>query len=166
MTQYRAHVEILKATPELCCMVADNMRESDTREMLAAGLKNARASMAISVRLSHEAFVGMADGEPACVFGIGYGSLISQMARPWMIGTPEIESHQFAFLRRNKAFIKAWAQEYGRLENMVDARHTASLRWVRWLGFHIHPAVPFGPYALPFHPISLTASDVATQEVQ
>ena len=39
--------------------------------------------------------------------------------------------------------------------NYVDARHTDAIRWLKWLGFTLHPATPYGPFDLPFHKFTM-----------
>ena len=46
---------------------------------------------------------------------------------------------------------------YRVLTNYADARNTTAIRWLRWLGFNILPAIPFGLDGLPFHPFELGA---------
>ena len=41
------------------------------------------------------------------------------------------------------------------LINYTDARYTKALRWLRWLGFHMHEAVPYGVNGELFHPMTL-----------
>jgi hypothetical protein len=37
------------------------------------------------------------------------------------------------------------------LENVVDARNTKSIRWLRRMGFEVLPAAPLGVEGRPFH---------------
>jgi hypothetical protein len=130
--------------------IHDHMRESDLNEAYAIGSGTPLEVLRRSVVLSHEATVARVDGVPACLFGLGIGSMLSMVAQPWLIGTPLVERHFATFLRSNRKVVDGWAARYD-LETWVDARHKCSLRWMRWLGFEIGPLVEFGPYELPFY---------------
>jgi hypothetical protein len=43
------------------------------------------------------------------------------------------------------------------LENFIDARYEAAVRWAKWLGFDVGAPVPYGPAGMPFHPARLEA---------
>ena len=47
--------------------------------------------------------------------------------------------------------MKDITKDYSLLINFVDARHGVAIRWLKWLGFKVFPAKPFGPDKLPFH---------------
>lgn len=103
-----------------------------------------------TIAFSLESWAGLVGGEPVCVFGLGIGSLGGGVGRPWLMGTPRLEQHAIAFLRRNRAMVARWLDLCPVLENWVDARHSVSMRWLGWLGFSLDDAAPFGPYRLPF----------------
>lgn len=52
------------------------------------------------------------------------------------------------------------AAPFALLTNYVDARNAVSIRWLRWLGFEIEPAAPFGIHGLPFHRFSMRVNHV------
>ena len=67
-----------------------------------------------------------------------------------------IERHQRAFLRRNREYVRQMQAAFPTLRNMVDARNEVSIRWLRWLGFTIEPAIRWGAAGMPFHPFWMT----------
>lgn len=107
---------------------------------------------------SRDTKVGTVGGRPICMFGVNSPSLLSDLGFIWMLGSPEIEKFSCAFLRRNRTYVRAQARKFKRLGNVVDARNSVSIRWLSWLGFKIYPAVPFGPFNLPFHWFEMRAS--------
>lgn len=144
-------IDIVPANTEDVLYVGEHMRQADREEGRAATGIPAQSALHLTVLGSKMTLAGLADGIPVCVFGLGHASIISEIARPWLVGTDEIEHYQFAFLRHNKAIVHGWAADHYLLENWVDARHEASIRWLRWLGFNILPKEPFGPFKMNFH---------------
>ena len=146
MTQVSYH----PPEPSDIAHIAAHMRPADIAEMQATLPVGVHEGLDRAVRMSHEACVARVDGVPACIFGLGVGSYLTGVMRPWLLGTDAVEANGRIFLRSNRVVVNDWAGRFD-LENWVDARHTVSLRWLRWLGFEVHDAVPLGPYKLPFH---------------
>jgi hypothetical protein len=139
-------------TPTLAdiAIVAANMRYADRQEAEAMAAMGPEEALLRSVELSHEAVVARVGGEPVCIYGLGVGSMLSGMARPWLMGTDVIDHHCITFLRANRLVVRGWSKRYD-LENFVDARHTKAIRWLGWLGFKLDAPEPFGPFGMPFH---------------
>lgn len=137
---------------DIAC-VASNMRVSDIDEAAAMMAVGPRTAIERSLDLSIEAHAGRWLGAAVCIFGLGIGSIAGGCMRPWLLGTPALlrPAVARAFLRRNRAMVQRWHAQWPILENYVSADNHASLRWLGWLGFAIHPAEPFGPFKKPFH---------------
>lgn len=143
---------VAPATPEHCAYVAEHMRAADVAECWAGWRHTPAEAVTRSAAVSRDAcYAGLADGVPLCVFGVGSATALSDLGSPWLLGTEDLPRHSRAFLRRNKAFVGHIRGEYSRLENYVDARNTLAIRWLKWLGFAVEEAAPFGAYQLPFH---------------
>lgn len=145
-------VEVTYCEPDALdiARIAAHMREADREEMVAAAACGPLVGLQRSLDMSHEACVARVDEKAVCVFGLGVGSYLSGIMRPWLMGTPEIEQHGRIFLRSNRVLVQDWAARFD-LENWVDARHTVSIRWLQWLGFTVYDPAPFGPFQYPFH---------------
>lgn len=137
--------------------VAIRLGEADRREAEAAtGLPGHRACMASALASDWVVAVVRESSDLAiAVFGVcpawlpGHGI-------PWLLAAPELEEvHSRTFLRYCRRFLSRMLADYSVLANWVDARNTAAMRWLRWLGFTLQPAAPFGPLGLPFHPFNL-----------
>ena len=133
------------------------LRPADRAEAEAWSNDPPETIVADSIRHSSEAWAGLAGGELVCLFGVAPLTLIGVTGIPWLMGSVHIERHQRAFLRRNAEFIGRWQADYPVLRNFVDARNSTSQRWLRWLGFTIGPAVPYGVARLPFYPFERVA---------
>lgn len=129
------------------------MDPADAAEVWAMGRKTPLEALEASAKVSRETFVGLADHEPICAFGIGQRTLMDNVGIPWLLGTPEIRKHPRPFLNLSKHWIDAamWSYSYERLENWVDVRHTRAVKWLKWLGFTIEEPTPFGPDRMLFH---------------
>jgi len=149
--------EIVPATAEHILELAQTMRKADVDEVWAAAHRTPLEALQVSVACSSETFAGLADGRVICVFGVASATLLSVMGIPWMLGSEELPKHARAFLRRNKSYIRWLKSEYKLLANYVDSRHTDAIRWLKWLGFKLDPALPFGPDQVPFHRFEMRA---------
>lgn len=146
----RPNVSVVEAEPYDLAIIAYHMRERDVDECAAMSGLSPRDAVSMLRGLSHEVWAGRVDDRPVCVFGLGVGSIAGGLARPWMLGTEELERHAFAFLRRNRSVVERWSRDYRLLENWVDVRNVSSQRWLRWLGFTLDAPAPFGPFGYDF----------------
>jgi hypothetical protein len=135
--------------------VAINLRPLDLDEVRASrgdGV-DVEELLARSVGLSALAWTYEVDGEPAALFGVvpsahGYGV-------PWLLGTPATTRYPSEFWRHSVPAVRRMTEAFALLANYVDARNRPSIRYLRRLGFTIHPAEPWGVAGRPFHPFTL-----------
>lgn len=151
---------IVPATQEHVTAMLPHVRTADRHEVMASSGQPMESILPECVRRSDMAWAGLVDGEVACIFGVAGASIISDTGYPWLLGTDLIERHAKAFLRRNKAMVKAMLARYPYLTNYVDVRNVTAIGWLRWLGFTILPAEPFGMYRMPFHPFEMRTNHV------
>lgn len=133
--------------------VAAHLREADRNECAALG-RDDRAVQRAALA-AFETMAGRIDGVPICLFGIGLPSIIGSLARPWMLGTEAVVDNPIVFLKHSKRVVAGWIAEYPILENWVDERNHVSIAWLRWLGFTIDDAAPYGLRGEPFHRFSM-----------
>lgn len=128
-----------------------NIRPADRDEVMASSGK-LEETLVESVRTSNWVVVGLADDELACIFGLApIDGLLGRRAAPWMLGTPVLDKHPGALMKRCRRYVDGMLHTYPHLLNFVDARNKRSIRWLKHLGFTIHPPVPYGAQQLPFH---------------
>lgn len=132
--------------------IAARCRKADVDELWASAMMTPQEALHSALELCPDAMTGVVDDVPVCMFGVTPWSILGRTGAPWMIGTTDIREHAKSFLRGSKAAIKVMEEPYDTLVNMVDARHLEAVAWLRWLGFTIHEAIPYGPFGLPFHP--------------
>jgi hypothetical protein len=128
-----------------------HIREADIVELWAANRVTPEDALLIGIGISTEAWTGLIDGKPVCIFGVAPASMLGGIGVPWMVGTADIDKHAKAFLRRCKSYVKQMLRLYNYLVNYVDSRNTRAIAWLRWLGFTIYDAAPYGFDQAPFH---------------
>lgn len=146
-------VEAVAPTPEHLDFLAAHLRAQDRAELHAAGWgDDCRRALECSVAKSRWTLVALVDGVPAAIFGCAeHGALLAPSGVPWMLGTDAVARHGRVLQREARRYIAAMLQEYPRLFNAVHAENTVSIRWLRRLGFVLHPAVPAPPHGALFH---------------
>ena len=117
--------------------VVEHLRIADLREVKALTGEEPLSALARSVQSSALCFTAFSGTTPIAIFGVGPdpqseagGGIV------WLVGTDEIAELGIAFLRRSDKWLRMMAQPYTYLWNIVDARNTLHIRWLRWLGFH------------------------------
>ena len=141
-------IAIEPATFDHVLDLAPRMRAEDRREIWASRLMTPHRALMASIRAA-PAWCWIAGESVQCMFGIvpsrpGTGI-------PWLLGSEDLPNRSFSFLRACRPIFSIARQGYALLFNYVDARNRLSLAWLRWLGFSSFPAVPMGPFSLPFH---------------
>tara|TARA_R110000824_G_scaffold15883_3_gene66594 strand:+ start:32969 stop:33439 length:471 start_codon:yes stop_codon:yes gene_type:complete len=139
------------ATLEDALLMAHRMRDVDKQEIWASNRSRPLEALVNSVRYSESARTGRADGEIVCMFGVSRQNLMGTRGCIWLLGTDLLKRHGIRFLRENNKEIVDLSENFTIIENYCDARNTATLRWLGWLGFTIEKAKPYGIYNLPFH---------------
>ncbi len=147
MTSY----SVVSGTWEHAEALAPVMREADTQEVWATSHSTPLEALERSLVVSRDTRAGLVDGRVVCMFGVGAGTALSLSGYPWLLASDELVRHAVRFLRESLSYV-TWAMTvWTRLENFVDTRNSAALRWLRWLGFSLRHAAPFGIDRRPFH---------------
>lgn len=143
--------QILEATHDHVEALKSRLRPLDLLEIEASSGRRPSLALELSWRVSEVCWTGLIKGEVVTMFGAGRKSLISRVGVPWMLGSQELSGAGLEVGRRSKEYVKEMKSHFARLENFIDARQTRSIRWLRWCGFSIEPAAPYGVKGLPFH---------------
>lgn len=131
--------------------LAQNLRESDLAELRAYGHAQSndeviRRSVASSI-MAWSAYI---DGELACIMGVAPLSITSGIGSPWMFGTPVLDKHNRVLVRNTPEYIARMLKAFPHLVNFVHSKNRTSVRWLRYLGFTLHEAKPYGTLGEPF----------------
>ena len=149
-------VRIEKATLEHIALMSANVRKADRQEIFAAGGMSVEEALTKSIAMSGSHFTGFIDDKIVCMFGIGEISMLKYQGIVWLIGTNEIEKHKKTFMQYSKGFIEKYKRDYSYMYNFVDSRNKLALAWLKWLGFKINKACPYGYEGRLFHKVELS----------
>ena len=147
-------VDLRPASVDDIWWVSSRLRAADLAELQALHGPEVDVQRVLwrAVRVSD---IGIAavlpDGEPIALLGVAPISLVSAEGSPWMLGTERVFEQPRAALELGRRMTTGWMSRYRLLQNWVDARNDMSLRWLRRIGFTIHPSQPHGALHLPFH---------------
>lgn len=144
-------VEFSFTTPADAAQLVAHMRQAD-RDEVQASTGDVNSAVVDSVLHSVWCLSLHIDGELACIFGIApIDGMLGRRAAPWMLGTPVLDRHPRVLMRHCRPYVAHMAACYPHLLNFVDERNTRSKRWLKAMGFTLHPAQPYGVEQRPFH---------------
>lgn len=130
------------------------MRQADVDEILAGGRNTPRGAVDESVARSILVRTVTVDGRVACIFGlVPMLGVLGDMAAPWMLGTDLVSANSRALMRRSRPYIADMLQAYPLLFNVVHARNTRAVGWLRRIGFDLKServTMPTGEQFIPF----------------
>jgi len=105
-------------------------------EALGVRLSLLRASVAASRAGECWAAHDSVSGEPVAVLGVAPTSWIDNEAAPWLLGTNALPRYGRDLVAMGRDAVADWSQRW-RLVNLVDARNTVAVRWLRRVGFDV-----------------------------
>lgn len=129
--------------------LAPTLRPEDLAEVQACGFPDAQTALGVAVAGSKVSWACLVDGEVAAMFGIGDGPGGEQL---WFLTGQGFVRHARLFVSRAKDVMRRLLEHHASLQNHIDARYPAAVRWARWLGFEVGEPVPYGPHGQLFHP--------------
>jgi hypothetical protein len=151
----RPAVEFAEANAGHAQALVRALRQQDRAELDASGQTDHLAAVWQSVEQSDWAVAAYVDGQLVCLFGVA-----AHAARgtgvPWMLGTDLVAQQRRFLLRLAPTYIARMLAAYPRLFNAVHARNTVSVRWLRHVGFRLHPSQPHPRTGEPFIPFEMT----------
>lgn len=149
-------LRVIPATLDHAADLAAHLRAADRREIEASSGHDPLEAVRHSVEVSHNPWAAVDPRGVVAIWGVGVGSVASSVGYPWMLGTDRLATQYRRELLITAAdHVGRMRRQFSYLVNFVDARNTASLRWLRWCGFAIYPPEPFGVSGLPFHRFDL-----------
>lgn len=125
------------------------MRAADVAELEAIG--QGRSGIWNAYRASSHAYRLMLGDEVVMVYGIIPTNMLVGSGLIWALGTDAVTHNAKQFLKVSPDCLHECFMTYNHLYNWVDERNAASKRWLKWLGFELQEAEPFGPLGMPFH---------------
>lgn len=148
----RPAVDLAPPTSDDIKELAAGLRAQDRAELDACGQYNHLEAIRRSVESSRWSFAVRVDGGLAAIMGVSpAGTLLSPIGVPWMLGTDLVPKHRRTLATLAPEYIRRMMREFPVLMNLVHARNTVSVRWLKHVGFTLRDPVPVGPYDEPFH---------------
>ena len=144
-----ADLTLAAGTLEHAAALAPTLRPEDLAEVQACGFKNALHALHVAVEGSKVSWACLVDGEVAAMFGVGDGPGGEQL---WFLTGQGFVQHARLFVARAKGVMRRLLEHHATLEQHIDARYQAAVRWAKWLGFEVGEPVPYGPAGQLFHP--------------
>lgn len=134
MTEY----SIRRATEEDIYPLMVSFRAEDISEAEQWGVSPPALAEYLHARVaSHDTWVGTVDGEVACMFGAMAGSVLSEAAVVWLLGTPLVGKHRKKFWGMCPLVVDALLTKYSTLTGAVLAGNIRSANWLTKLGFTV-----------------------------
>ena len=143
-------LSIIPAIPEHIAPIAIHMRQADRDEVAAFAGKSPYEALEFSLGRATIARTVLIDGQPSGMFGVGDLNILARSGAPWLLGTDDLALAPVAFLRASLDWQRQLFERYDVLRNLVDDRNSASIRWLKWLGFNLSEPVLVGPAGSPF----------------
>lgn len=154
-----AKIDIIEANIAHADYIAEHLRDEDVFELQASGSSPHKA-LTDGLRRSVWAKTVIVDDKPCLMFGVAPLSALTGMGTPWLLGTAAICKIRRTFIRQCRGYVDDMLRSFPVLVNYVDERNTTSIRWLKWLGFELQPAVPAGVNGEMFHRFEMREASV------
>lgn len=139
-------------TPALISQLAAEIRECDRVELAAAHFSPPEEIIRQSVNLSTISCAALTpDDELVALFGVAPPTLVGDKGAMWMLATDRLYKYPVGATKLARRFVEYSLRLYPHLENWVYEGNTASIEWLRVLGFTVEKAAPHGPKGNMFH---------------
>lgn len=144
-------VEFRPAGPRDADWLGPRLRAGDLAEIQAVHGEQVDPTALLhqALAVTPEALAAVARGQVVALLGCAPAAA-ERFGVPWLLGSDEAMRYPRVFVAAGRAAVRGWLAQYGHLENQVDVRNVASLRWLQRLGFEVHPPRPYGAQGLPF----------------
>lgn len=139
-----ANITIRPATDADCIALGATMRKEDRAEVASSSGMPPVAALRDCLAKSSHANTALVDGRVICMFGVAPHPEEWGSGFVWVLGSDLVVEHRRIFARLSRKYLASMLAIYPRLMNAVDARYTASVRWIEWLGFDLSEPVPIG----------------------
>lgn len=139
------------ATETDCLYLAPRLRAADRDEVDAGGSTPLQALLT-GLQGSVEVVAGVDENDvPVIVSGLSAIPGHPLVGSVWALGSDEVPRHRVSFLKNSRQLCQRFHQRFPVLMNLVDARNTVHIEWLRWMGFTLIRRWPsMGPKRLPY----------------
>lgn len=140
------------ATPKHALSMLGRFRQADMDELMDGYGMSPMSAILYSLNVSPKTWALLHNGRVVAVGGVA-NSDRPGTGYPWMITSTDMDVPEIgrAFLHMSRPILRTMLELFPRLENYVDSRNTKAIAWLKWLGFEIHEAKPYGMFGAMFH---------------
>ena len=122
------------------------LRKADKAEIYALAGIEPTLGLQISMECSDKCYTvrDLHSDTPFSMFGTcpNEGDEVTKAA-VWFLGSDDLfKKNKVSFLRNSAFWVEKLFSDYNILHNLVDARNTLHIRWLKWLGFTFIADVP------------------------
>lgn len=143
-------IVILPATPAEVEHVAAHLRAADHLELALSRPVDPIDTVRESYLVTDWCNAVRVDDEPAILYGVTRSQAMADCGVPWMVATDRILEISREFILGSRIEAERMHQHYRFLINQVHCENHISIRWLRWLGFHVDEK-PTGPQGVFFN---------------
>lgn len=86
------------------------------------------------LRITMHSWACYINGELVCVWGLCPSSLLDDKAYLWMRHTPQLNEHEFVFIRHSRLVLETIFKQYRAIVGLTAATDHKAIRWIQWLG--------------------------------
>jgi len=121
-------------------LLAPLLREADRQELLAGTGEEPLEALTNGLELSVSCMTALIDGEIVGMFGIVpneevWASTGVTYGVVWFLGSDRATESPKDFMRVSRMWLNTFKEDYFALGNLVDARNTVHIRWLKAMGF-------------------------------
>ena len=122
------------------------LRKADKDEIYALAGIEPTLGLQISMECSDRCYTvrDLDNDTPFSMFGTSPNEgAMTTTAAVWFLGSDDLfKKNKVSFLRNSAFWVVKLFSDYNILHNLVDARNTVHIRWLKWLGFTFIADVP------------------------
>ena len=137
-------VEFRPVTSEAVSFIANTMRKEDVHEVWAAGHYSPLEAITSGLDLPGFSVVVWINDEPCAILGVVSTDPLSGIGVPWLLSSESALKYKSEFLRQSPPVIEEMLDICSTLYNYVHIDNKLSVRWLKWLGFSMDTAQPYG----------------------
>ena len=128
---------IVKAKPSHAEFLQHELRNTDNRECLIAGVTPWRALMEPLKDDSAETYTALLYNKPVMMFGVvKQHDLVGSI---WMLCSADVDKYPKTFLKWSRPIVDYFQDQYLLLQNVCPVEHYKTLTWLGYLDFMIMP---------------------------
>jgi hypothetical protein len=136
--------------------VATHLRKEDFDEVFALTGKSPHLALMEDWEMSSRRWIIFnKQAQAVAVLGVRPLYQFSDEGDLWLLGTDGLNKISKFFLKISKPILEEMKGGFKTLVGYIDARYEKTIRWMKWMGFTIEEAEPFGVMGLPFHNVHM-----------